>query len=314
MKLVADLDTIKSNVEPLSTEVDTFASEVSNFSGASINCPLEEISGCLDSFKNTIGSDLDKLNTSSGEYVNLVDECCSEYQKNEDGIQAIDISSIEDIILNVADITYDYPSENAEKMFVNIEKPYFGLGNTQASEFYELGDRAYNAYKVDDPAIQEWIEKVGKIVQRTNTHGMKKSLILAQIINESGWMSTHASSLSDYNNVLGVNTYMGDITPEMQNSAWSKKQTSGYNDVTQWSSDGSHIVGTNEDMRHYSSVEECIEDYSEILSLYHPELVGNNDIYAYGGFLDHYTPNPHYRLVDKYANMIEKYNLDRFDV
>ena len=127
------------------------------------------------------------------------------------------------------------------------------IGNTQAKSFYSLGDRAYNS---DSQAIAEWIEKVGNMVKNTNTYGMKKSLIIAQIINESGWMSSHASSLSDYNNVLGINTDMGRITPDMQDSTWSKKRKSGNNNVTQWSSDGSHIVGTNESMRHYDSVEE----------------------------------------------------------
>jgi len=193
------------------------------------------------------------------------------------------------------------------------ESNIVALGNHQAKDFYALGDKAYNAYLSDDPNIQEWIEKVGKIVQNTNTYGMKKSLIIAQIINESGWMSSHASSLSDYNNVLGVNTDMGKITPDMQDSTWSKKRTSGYNDVTQWSSDGSHIVGTNEEMRHYDSIEECIEDYANILYLCHPELKGNNDIWAYSDFMSHYTPNPNEPVINKYANMIEKYNLDRFD-
>ena len=189
------------------------------------------------------------------------------------------------------------------------------LGNTQAKDFYELGDRAYNEYLpyTEDSARGEWIRKVGEIVKNTNTYGMKKSLIIAQIINESGWMSTHASKLSDFNNVLGINTDMGRIKPSMQSSTWSKKQTSGYNNVTQWSSDGSHIVGTYESMRHYDSIEECIEDYANVLSLYHPECVGNNNIEAYRSFLEGYTPNPNASTTDKYKNIIAKYNLERFD-
>ena len=189
------------------------------------------------------------------------------------------------------------------------------LGNTQASSFYELGDKAYNEYGdfTDDCARAEWIKKVGEIVKNTNTYGMKKSLIIAQIINESGWMSSHASTLSDYNNVLGINTDMGRITPDMQDSAWSKKQTSGDNDVTQWSADGSHIVGTNEKMRHYDSIEECIEDYSNVLYLYHPECKGSNNLEDYRSFLESYTPNPHQSTTDKYAGIISKYNLERFD-
>ena len=188
-------------------------------------------------------------------------------------------------------------------------------GHTQAKEFYELGDRAYNEWQeyTENSARGEWIKKVGAIVKNTNTFGMKKSLIIAQIINESGWMSTHASSLSNFNNVLGINTDMGRIKPSMQTSTWSKKQTSGNNNVTQWSSDGSHIVGTYESMRHYDSIEECIEDYAEVMSLYHPECKGNNNIEAYRSFLEGYTPNPNASTTDKYKNIIKKYNLEQFD-
>ena len=189
------------------------------------------------------------------------------------------------------------------------------VGDTQAKEFYALGDKAYNEYGDynENTARAEWIKKVAEIVKNTNTYGMKKSLIIAQIINESGWMSSHASSLSNYNNVLGVNYDMGKIKPEMQSSTWSKKKTSGYNDVTQWSSDGTHIVGTNEDMRHYDSVEECIEDYANIMSLYHPECVGSNNIEDYRSFLESYTPNPNSSTTDKYRNIIKKYNLEQYD-
>lgn len=191
----------------------------------------------------------------------------------------------------------------------------YTLGKTQASDFYALGDKAYNEWQeyTENSARGEWIRKVGEIVKNTNTYGMKKSLIIAQIINESGWMSSKGSTLSKFNNVLGINTDMGRIKPSMQDSTWSKKQTSGYNNVTQWSADGSHIVGTYESMRHYDSIEECIEDYANVMSLYHPECKGSNNIEDYRSFLEGYTPNPNASTTDKYKNMIKKFNLERFD-
>lgn len=191
----------------------------------------------------------------------------------------------------------------------------YPLGNTQASEFYALGDRAYNEWQeyTENSARGEWIKKVGNIVKKTNTYGIKKSLIIAQIINESGWMSSKGSSLSKYNNVLGINTDMGRVKPEMQTSVWSKKRTSGVNNVTQWSSDGSHIVGTRESMRHYDSIEECIEDYANVVSIYHPECVGSNNIEDYRSFLEGYTPNPNASTTDKYKKMIKKFNLEKYD-
>ena len=43
MKLVADVDTITSNLSPLSTAVEDYSTAVSTYDGASIDCPLEEI-------------------------------------------------------------------------------------------------------------------------------------------------------------------------------------------------------------------------------------------------------------------------------
>ncbi len=207
----------------------------------------------------------------------------------------------------------DYKEPDNEKL---EEKVTSGLGNTQASSFYALGDAAYDEWQeyTENSARGEWIRKVGEIVKNTNTYGMKKSLIIAQIINESGWMSTHASSLSNYNNVLGINTDMGRITPDMQSSSWSKRRTSGVNTVTQWNSSGTTVIPSNESMRHYSSIEECIEDYANVLSLYHPECVGSNNLEDYRSFLEGYTPNPNASTTDKYKGIIAKYNLERFDV
>ncbi len=192
------------------------------------------------------------------------------------------------------------------------------LGNTQASEFYELGNRAYNEYLpyTEDSARGEWIRKVGAIVKNTNTYGIKKSLIIAQIINESGWMSKGqpgVSNLADYNNIVAINTDMGRVKPEMQSSTWAKKRTSGVEKVCQWNSDGTQVVDSYESMRHYDSIEESIEDYAKDESLYHPECVGSNNLEDYRSFLEGDTPNPNASTTDKYRDLIAKYNLERFD-
>ncbi len=183
-------------------------------------------------------------------------------------------------------------------------------GSTQANAFYSLGDRAYNS---DKAAQQEWIDKVANIVNHTNTHGMKKSLIIAQIINESGWMSSHASSLSNYNNVLGVNYEMG-VSTDRQTSEWSKKKTYGQNNVSQLNESKTGTIPTSEDMRHYDSVEECIDDYTDIMSIYHPECVGSNNLQDYSTFLEAYTPPPAGRTTTgKYASIISNYGLEKYD-
>ncbi len=123
MKLVADVDKIAANLGPLSTEIDSFSSAVSTFNSASINCPVAELSSVLDSYKNAISEDLNRLNTSAGEYKTLVSDCCSEYKANEANTQSIDISNIDDIIKACQEIVKDYKG--------NAESRLKGLPSTQ---------------------------------------------------------------------------------------------------------------------------------------------------------------------------------------
>lgn len=208
----------------------------------------------------------------------------------------------------------------AERKSEVIKGTTITIGKTQAKEFNELGDRAYEG---DKAAQTEWIEKVGKIVQSAqhSKYGMKNSLIIAQIINESGWMHTpktinrDGSTLTNTcNNVLGINYNMGKKI-ESQDSAWSKNpQNCANSSVTQRDSNN-NVYGTIEDMRKYSSIEECIEDYANLIYLYHPECKNNNDIECYRTFLNAYTPvaDGYEKVTDKYIRIIRNYNLEKFD-
>ena len=154
------------------------------------------------------------------------------------------------------------------------------------------------------------LDKSRLVIRISNNH------VIAQIINESGWMSKGqpgVSNLAEYNNIVAINTDMGRVKPEMQSSTWAKKRTSGVEKVCQWNSDGTQVVDSYESMRHYDSIEECIEDYANVVSIYHPECVGSNNIEDYRSFLEGYTPNPNASTTDKYKSMIAKYNLERFD-
>ena len=149
MKLVADIDTIKSNIEPLSNEVETFSSAVSSFFGSNIDCPLDEIKGALDSYKESIADDLDKLNTSSGQYLNLVDECCVEYKNNEENNNSIDISVINDFISNNPEVTFNYDGKAAETL---INLPSTILNRITAEKYINVnalkeGTKVYDAYQ-----------------------------------------------------------------------------------------------------------------------------------------------------------------------
>ena len=193
-------------------------------------------------------------------------------------------------------------------------------GGNQAKDFNALGDRAYNG---DQAAIQEWIDKVGPIVQNAQhaKYGMKNSLIIAQIINESGWMHTPKTVNNDgttlvdsCNNVIGINYDMGRIKITDQDSRWSQNPQKCFATVSQWGSDNQLVYG-EEEMRRYDSIDDCIEDYANVLYLYHPECKNVNDIECYRSFLDGYTPTPagYETVCDRYIRIISMYNLDRFD-
>lgn len=193
-------------------------------------------------------------------------------------------------------------------------------GKTQAKDFNELGDKAYN---MDQTAQREWIEKVAKIVQSAqhSKYGIKNSLIIAQIINESGWMHTPKKTNQDgstltntCNNVLGINYDMGKKISS-QDSAWSKNpQKCANSSVTQRDSNN-NTYGTIEDMRKYRSIEECIEDYANLVYLYHPECKNNNNIECYRSFLNGYTPvaEGYTPVIEKYIDIIKNYNLEKYD-
>lgn len=149
MKLVADIDTIKSNIDPLSNEVNTFASAVKQFFESKINCQLDEIKGALDSYKVSISDDLDKLNTSSDQYISLVDKCCDEYKNNEANINSIDISKINDFISSNPEVTFNYDGKAAEAL---INLPSTLLNRITAEKYINVnalkeGTKVYDAYQ-----------------------------------------------------------------------------------------------------------------------------------------------------------------------
>ena len=213
---------------------------------------------------------------------------------------------------------YDYAVRNNRPN--NREEVSLGLSSsTQAKEFNELGDRAYEG---DSKACEEFIWKIANIVRNAQheKYGIKNSLIIAQIINESGWMRTPKSYNDDgttltntCNNILGVN-YQMNIDFDIQTSEWAKTIAKRLCKVTQ-KDKNNKIYYTQEAMRQYSSIEECIEDYANLIYIYHPECKNNNDIESYRSFMDGYTPVPEGEepKIDLYKRIIEDYNLERFD-
>ena len=113
MKLVVDIDQIMANLTNLASSIEEYNSALSSFKSASIDCSLDEVRGVIEDFKSSISQDLEKLNTSSEEYKVLVDECCTEYQANEENVQIIDSTPLLDVVINNPEVTSDYKGDAA---------------------------------------------------------------------------------------------------------------------------------------------------------------------------------------------------------
>ena len=262
MKLVADIDTITSNLSPLSTTIEDFTSAVSAYDGASINCSLEEVSGVLDSYKSSISEDLSKLNTSSHEYNTLVEECCSEYKANEENTQNISIDSINKIIENNADVTIDYKGSAAEKLTGLPTTELIGANLIKAKQIVDK----YNGCDIEALSNDEFLEYISAAAQIDYAEsGVLPSVTIAQAICESGWGNSAIG-----NNLFGIKC--GD--------GWTGKRR---NCATSEQSSGGSYYNIRADFRDYDTLVEGIEDHSDLLhnDRYKPvmEACKNNDPY-----------------------------------
>lgn len=296
MKLVADVDKINSNLTSLSTEVDDFNKAVSTYNGASINCPVEEISGVLDSYKSSIGDDLEKLNTSSQEYKTLVEECCTDYKANEEKTQTINVDKIAEIISNNKDVTVDYKGNAASKL---TGLPSTELTGTSLIEAQKVIEK-YSKVNIADLSNEEFVEYIGAAAQIDyEKSGILPSVTLAQAILESGWGD---SSIG--NNVFGIKC--GD--------GWTGKRINCA--TAEQAADGSYY-GINADFRDYDSVVEGVGDHSDLLNkdLYASvkEACDNNDAYEACRQLQACGYATSHTYADKLISLIDQYDLRRFD-
>ena len=262
MKLVADVDTITSNLNPLSTAVEDYSSAVSTYDGATIDCPLDEIKGSLDSFKNSISDDLNKLNTSSHEYNILVEECCSDYKSNESNTQSISIDALQEIIANAKEVTVDYKGNAATKLTGLPSTELMPSNLIEAQKTIEK----YTGCDIEALSNDEFLEYVAAAaVLDYEKSGILPSVTIAQAICESGWGDSAIG-----NNLFGIKC--GD--------GWTGKRISCA--TSEQSADGSYY-GITADFRDYDTVLEGIADHSDLLNknLYQPVRAAcdNNDPY-----------------------------------
>ena len=183
---------------------------------------------------------------------------------------------------------------------------YADVTSTQASALQAVGQMASAG---DTAAQNEIIEALAQAsLKEWKTYGFCRSVIIAQAINESGWLgfgSSAAGIQATDNNILGMNEELNNSTWA---SPWNGKAATRL--VPQYR--GGEDVYNFESMRLYDDMESCMEDYAAFKVGLHPDLIGETDVrkvIAVG--LAGYATNPNYQ--SDILKLIEKYDLTRFD-
>ena len=199
----------------------------------------------------------------------------------------------------------DYESACWASRFIDDDGTHTGP-STQASQLVAVGREAYDG----DPASKEMvIEALAKASEKEwEEIGFCRSVLIAQTIEESGWLAFHNTGSgiqATDNNVLGMNV---DLLNDRWISPWSGASISRL--VPQYVN--GQIVYGFEDMRVYQDIEACMEDYAAFKIGLHPELRGVNDIDAVIDIgLRGYATNPNYKA--NIRSIIDKYNLTQYD-
>ena len=191
------------------------------------------------------------------------------------------------------------------------------LENLQAKDLFSYGNIAFQ--HTDQPEGQEAMEyifnTIGSLVNIAHAkYPMKKSLVIAQVVLESGWVSKYYDSnhiKSEHNNIIGINAYP-ELTSE--DTTWYKK---GHNTVIISMPHDEGSTHSDEPVKHYDNLYECVEDYMGQFIAHHPEdrFGDYNDITNYEKYIHGYTPTKDagQDMYIYYRDRIKKYNLERFD-
>ncbi len=178
--------------------------------------------------------------------------------------------------------------------------------STQASQLVATGREAYDG---DEASKAQIIEALAQASEKEwEEIGFCRSVLIAQTIEESGWLAFHNTGSgiqATDNNVLGMNV---DLLNDRWISPWSGASISRL--VPQYVN--GQIVYGFEDMRVYQDIESCMVDYAAFKIGLHPELRGVNDIDAVIDIgLRGYATNPAYKSNIKL--LIDKYDLTKYD-
>lgn len=189
---------------------------------------------------------------------------------------------------------------------------------TQAKYIVNIGRKAYDGDKNSQDTI---IKLLGDSTQFAwKVYGFLPSVLIAQCILESGWLSFtdeaktdgkgHTGLTPQSNNCLGMNKVLNGWI----GNVWGGKY--GYYWVPQ-EHDGTTTYGI-ETMREYADIEHCLADFAGFRTSQHPSIVGSTD---YNLVIDNglcggdggsaYATSSTYG--PRLKAIIQKYNLTQYD-
>lgn len=163
---------------------------------------------------------------------------------------------------------------------------------------------AFNLALCQAMSPEQYIESIAPYATKVKEHGLFPSVAIAQSCRETGFgrhldaEDIHGRSIRSYNNVLG------------------KKWRSGhYFEKVTWEGSGSgryRIVGK---FQAYNSLEDCFDDYARNINrnpAYRYKDTSSARAFIYSIANRYATDNP-YDYANGVINIIDKYNLTRFD-
>jgi flagellum-specific peptidoglycan hydrolase FlgJ len=180
--------------------------------------------------------------------------------------------------------------------------------STQAIDLVEQGRLASAGnHEAQETIIQALVTASENV---WDEYGYPRSVLIAQTIRESNWISFEDEGVGGINpqdnNILGMNE-------ELMNDEWDSPWTGdAVQRLVPIVEDGEIVYG-EELMRTYDDIESCIEDYAAFKIGMHPELEGETDIdIVIEESLQGYATDPDYQSSIK--RIINEYDLTQYDV
>jgi hypothetical protein len=180
-------------------------------------------------------------------------------------------------------------------------------GATQASEFSEIGQKAAEG---DETARNEIIVALADASEdEWNTYGFPRSVLIAEAIMESNWLSFHDAENGgmrpEDNNIMNMNEHL-------RNDEWESPWTGDMIQRNIPRYENGEVIYGNEMMRAYNDIESCFNDYAAFKTDQHPNLEGETDVdIIIEEGLQGYATDPDYQSAIK--RIIEQYDLTQFD-